>query len=80
MINAAHDKMAAVSGIHRGHGGRCAGHLGAAAKIGRPVSQGLRELVISRGKSGDCAVYDYDEQNDMVLVLALRHQREAGYR
>jgi hypothetical protein len=40
----------------------------------------LRELVISRGKSGYLALYDYDEPNDMVLVLALRHQREAGYR
>lgn len=49
-------------------------------KIGRPVTQGLRELVISRGKSGYLALYDYDEQNDIVLVLALRHQREAGYR
>jgi plasmid stabilization system protein ParE len=49
-------------------------------KIGRPVAQGLRELVISRGKSGYLALYDYDEQNDMILVLALRHQREAGYR
>jgi plasmid stabilization system protein ParE len=48
-------------------------------KIGRPVGQGLRELVISRGKSGYLALYDYDEQSDMVLVLALRHQREAGY-
>ncbi|MBK9441761.1 MAG: type II toxin-antitoxin system RelE/ParE family toxin [Comamonadaceae bacterium] len=49
-------------------------------KIGRPVAHGLRELVISRGKSGYLALYDYDEQHDMVIVLALRHQREAGYR
>ena len=49
-------------------------------KIGRPVAHGLRELVISRGKSGYLALYDYDEQHDMVVVLALRHQREAGYR
>jgi plasmid stabilization system protein ParE len=48
-------------------------------KIGRPVAQGLRELVISRGNSGYLALYDYDEEYDMVLVLALRHQREAGY-
>ena len=48
-------------------------------KIGRPIEQGLRELVISRGKSGYLALYDYDEQADMVLVLAVRHQREQGY-
>jgi plasmid stabilization system protein ParE len=56
------------------------GSLAQLPKIGRPVTQGLRELVISRGKSGYLALYDYDEQNDMVLVPALRHQREAGYR
>lgn len=49
-------------------------------EIGRPVAEGLRELVISRGKSGYLALYDYDEQHDMVVVLAVRHQREAGYR
>ena len=48
--------------------------------IGRPVAEGLRELVISRGKSGYLALYDYDEQHDVVVVLAVRHQREAGYR
>ncbi len=48
--------------------------------IGRPVAEGMRELVISRGKSGYLALYDYDEQHDMVVVLAIRHQREAGYR
>jgi len=48
-------------------------------KIGRPTSHGLRELVISRGKSGYLALYDYDEPADMILVLAVRHQREQGY-
>lgn len=48
-------------------------------KIGRPIEHGLRELVISRGKSGYLALYDYDELADMVLVLAVRHQREQGY-
>ena len=48
-------------------------------KIGRPIEHGLRELVISRGKSGYLALYDYDELADMVLVLAVRHQREHGY-
>ena len=47
--------------------------------IGRPMRQGLRELVISRGRSGYLALYSYDEQNDAVLVLAIRHQREDDY-
>lgn len=47
--------------------------------LGRPVESGLRELVISRGRSGYLALYRFDEQRDRVLVLAIRHQREAGY-
>jgi plasmid stabilization system protein ParE len=47
--------------------------------IGRSVEHGLRELVISRGKSGYLALYDYEQERDVVLVLAIRHQREAGY-
>lgn len=47
--------------------------------IGRPTAHDLRELVISRGKSGYMALYQYFEKEDVVMVLALRHQREAGY-
>ncbi len=47
--------------------------------IGRLAEQGMRELVISRGRSGYIALYSYEEPHDAVLVLALRHQREAGY-
>ncbi len=47
--------------------------------IGRPVEQGMRELIISRGKTGYLALYDYDEASDLVVVLAIRHQRERGY-
>jgi addiction module RelE/StbE family toxin len=47
--------------------------------IGRPVEHGLRELVISQGKSGYVALYSYERAEDVVLVLAIRHQREAGY-
>lgn len=47
--------------------------------IGRPVEEGLRELVISRGRTGYLALYRFLEAEDVVLVLALRHQREAGY-
>lgn len=47
--------------------------------IGRPVEHGLRELVISRGRTGYLALYDFDAQLDVVVVLALRHQREQDY-
>ncbi len=47
--------------------------------MGRPTVSGLRELVISRGKSGYLALYRYDEAGDRVLVLTIRHQHEAGY-
>jgi plasmid stabilization system protein ParE len=47
--------------------------------IGRPAEENLRELVISRGKSGYVALYEYFEMEDVVMVVALRHQREAGY-
>jgi plasmid stabilization system protein ParE len=47
--------------------------------IGRPVEQGLRELVISHGKTGYVALYDYYARDKLVVILAIRHQREAGY-
>jgi len=48
-------------------------------RIGRPLHHALRELVISRGKTGYLALYEYDEASDLVLVLAVRHQREQDY-
>ena len=48
--------------------------------IGRPVAEGHRELIISRGESGYLALYDFLERDDRVVILAIRHQREAGYR
>lgn len=47
--------------------------------IGRPAEAGMRELVIARGRTGYVALYDWLEAIDTVVVLALRHQREAGY-
>jgi plasmid stabilization system protein ParE len=47
--------------------------------IGRPVDGVLRELAISRGSTGYLALYRYDVRAEQVVVLALRHQREAGY-
>ncbi len=48
--------------------------------IGRPASDGKRELVIGRQASGYVALYRYAEEINTVFVLALRSQREAGYR
>ncbi len=48
--------------------------------IGRPTSDGKRELVIGRQSNGYVALYRYAEAIDTVFVLALRSQREAGYR
>jgi plasmid stabilization system protein ParE len=48
-------------------------------EIGRRVENGLRELMISRGRTGYVALYVFDEFADEVWVLAVRHQREAGY-
>ena len=53
--------------------------LAAHPLIGRLAEHGYRELAISRGKSGYLALYDYRAADDVVLVLAIRHQREAGY-
>lgn len=47
--------------------------------IGRPIEFGLRELIISRGKTGYVALYSVEADTDAILILALRHQREAGY-
>ena len=47
--------------------------------VGRPLAAGLRELVISRGRTGYLALYRFDAQSDIALVLAVRHQRESAY-
>jgi plasmid stabilization system protein ParE len=52
--------------------------LSAHPRIGRPFGHGVRELVISRGKTGYVALYRYDEIRDIARVLAIRHQRELG--
>ena len=47
--------------------------------IGRPTERAhLRELMISRGQTGYIAIYQFDEVHDVVTILAMRHQREAG--
>lgn len=48
--------------------------------IGRPVQGGLRELVIGRAARGYVALYHYVAALDTVFVLAVRSQREAGFK
>lgn len=48
--------------------------------IGRRIDPRLRELIISRGVTGYIALYRHDPAHDVVRVLRIRHQREAGYR
>ncbi len=47
--------------------------------VGRQADSGLRELVISQGRTGYVALYTYEAEQDAILVLAIRHQREAGF-
>ena len=54
--------------------------LGQQPQIGRPAEEmdiEYRELPIDFGDSGYVALYRY--QGNLVTVLAVRHQREAGY-
>ncbi len=48
--------------------------------IGRRVDRRLRELVIGRGHDCFVALYAWDEPADRVVVLNVRHARQAGYR
>lgn len=48
-------------------------------EIGRPVSSGLRELVIGRSSRGYVALYRFQKESDIVFVLAITGQREGGY-
>ena len=48
--------------------------------LGRVAEDGRRELVLARGRYGYIAKYRWLAAADTVLVLAVRHQRAAGYR
>jgi len=48
--------------------------------IGRPVRGGKRELVIGQASRGYIALYRYLTEIDTVFILALRSQRESGYK
>ena len=48
--------------------------------IGRAVKNGKRELVIGRATRGYVALYRYVPATDTVFVLAVRAQREDGFK
>ena len=48
--------------------------------LGRQAEDGRRELILSRGRVGYVAKYRWIPAVDVVLILAVRHQLEAGYR
>lgn len=48
--------------------------------IGRPVKGGKRELVMGQDLRGYVALYRYLASIDTVFVLAIRSQRESGYK
>jgi toxin ParE1/3/4 len=49
-------------------------------QIGRLAAGEMRELVIGRGSHGYLALYRYVPEIDTVFVLAVRSQREVGYK
>jgi toxin ParE1/3/4 len=47
--------------------------------IGRPAGDDKRELLIGHSSRGYIALYRYLSLIDLVLILAIRAQREGGY-
>ncbi len=47
--------------------------------LGRSAEGRRRELILSRGRHGYVAKYHWLPAEDVVLILAVRHQLEAGY-
>jgi plasmid stabilization system protein ParE len=48
-------------------------------RIGRKRDAFRRELIVSHGHSGYVAMYRYDAAYDVVRILRIKHQREAGF-
>jgi plasmid stabilization system protein ParE len=46
--------------------------------IGRRVERGLRELVISRGRTGYLALYQFAPARSEIVLHRLQHQLERG--
>jgi len=47
--------------------------------LGREAEDGRRELILLRGREGYIAKYRWLPRDDVVLALAVKHHREAGY-
>ena len=47
--------------------------------LGRQVEEGRRELVMGRGSDAYPAFYRWVPAGEVILVLAVRNAREAGY-
>jgi plasmid stabilization system protein ParE len=47
--------------------------------LGRPAEEGRRELVLSRGRYGYVAKYRWLPDEELVLILVVKYQREAGF-
>jgi plasmid stabilization system protein ParE len=47
--------------------------------IGRRIDDHIQELVISQRATGYLALYRFDAVLDVIRILRIRHQREAGY-
>ena len=47
--------------------------------LGRAAENGRRELILLRGRYGYIAKYRWQSADDVVLILTIRHQLEAGY-
>ena len=54
--------------------------LAAHPLVGRRVEGEIRELIISYGQSGYVALYRFIVTMDEVRIIAIRHQRELGFR
>ena len=48
--------------------------------VGHPTRDDLRELVIGRRSQGYVALYRYIAEIDTAFVLAIRSQKDAGYK
>lgn len=48
--------------------------------VGRPTRDDLRDLVIGRRSRGYVALYRYIVEIDTAFVLAIRSQKDAGYK
>jgi plasmid stabilization system protein ParE len=53
--------------------------LSARPQLGRPAEEGLRERVVSRGRTGYVILYRHLELDDCVLIVGIRHRYAAGY-